>query len=546
MGMVKMKHINIYGPEQDPQQTLEVLAKLACFHPDKDAERINAAAGAAENLYTPLLASTLGLIKDVGGDPALQEYRGRFFEYGAVKDEVEALSAQVAERGKRQAEISAKLATYAQTKTQLYHLTGLHTSVDEIFACKYLKVRFGRIPKDSYLKLPYYDDHSFTFSEYDFDGEYYWGMYFVPESHAKEVDDIFASLYFERMWVPDFVHGTPQDALAQIMTQESELQAEQKELDNMSDIAAPADIERLREYASWLNYEMQIFDMRKYVITLEHTYYISGYVPESDVERLKQGLLMVHGVKACEDDEADAVDGAPDRQPPVKLKNNWFARPFEMFITMYGLPGYGDLDPTGFVAVTYALLFGIMFGDVGQGVLLGLIAYFVMWKKMHMELGRVVARCSVFSVIFGFCTAACSATSMCWTRCSTRWALLKAAGSTGSRRHQQHPHRQRGGGRAHHRFRHRHGHHFQFAQAHHCKDHLFRKRRFRAGVLRQSHRASAADAGHGASLRGQRAVSYPVHRGAVLPDVLCRAAERAVRRRKARGLGGRYPSQWFF
>ena len=102
------------------------------------------------------------------------------------------------------------------------------------------------------------------------------------------------------------------------------------------------------------------------------------------------------------DDEADAVDGAPDRQPPVKLKNNWFARPFEMFITMYGLPGYGDLDPTGFVAVTYALLFGIMFGDVGQGVLLGLIAYFVMWKKMHMELGRVVARCSVFSVIFGF------------------------------------------------------------------------------------------------------------------------------------------------
>ena len=110
----------------------------------------------------------------------------------------------------------------------------------------------------------------------DFDGEYYWGMYFVPESHAKEVDDIFASLYFERMWVPDFVHGTPQDALAQIMTQESELQAEQKELDNMSDIAAPADIERLREYASWLNYEMQIFDMRKYVITLEHRIISAG------------------------------------------------------------------------------------------------------------------------------------------------------------------------------------------------------------------------------------------------------------------------------
>ena len=63
-GSVSYTHL-IYGPEQDPQQTLEVLAKLACFHPDKDAERINAAAGAAENLYTPLLASTLGLISCV-------------------------------------------------------------------------------------------------------------------------------------------------------------------------------------------------------------------------------------------------------------------------------------------------------------------------------------------------------------------------------------------------------------------------------------------------------------------------------------------------
>lgn len=249
--------------------------------------------------------------------------------------------------------------------------------MDESFACKYLKVRFGRIPKDSYLKLPYYDDHSFTFSEYDFDGEYYWGMYFVPESHAKEVDDIFANLYFERMWVPDFVHGTPQDALAQIMTQESELQAEQKELDNMSDIAAPADIERLREYASWLNYEMQVFDMRKYVITLEHTYYISGYVPESDVERLKQGLLMVHWRESLRGRRSRCRGRRSGPPASRQAEKQLVRRPFEMFITMYGLPGYGDLDPTGFVAVTYALLFGIMFGDVGQGHCCWPYAYFV-------------------------------------------------------------------------------------------------------------------------------------------------------------------------
>ena len=34
MGMVKMEHVNIYGPERDPQATLEVLARAACFQPD--------------------------------------------------------------------------------------------------------------------------------------------------------------------------------------------------------------------------------------------------------------------------------------------------------------------------------------------------------------------------------------------------------------------------------------------------------------------------------------------------------------------------------
>ena len=36
---------------------------------------------------------------------------------------------------------------------------------------------------------------------------------------------------------------------------------------------------------------------------------------------------------------------------------------------MYGLPRYSEIDPTAFVAVTYTLLFGVMFGDLGQGLL---------------------------------------------------------------------------------------------------------------------------------------------------------------------------------
>lgn len=401
MGMVKMQHLNIYGPEREPKQVLEVLAREGCFHPDHTSDAMTAAAATAENIYEPLYTQAEGLLLDLGTDGTYGAYNGTFYQHGDVQKAVETLAAQVAQRNGRKTEIEARLATYKQTKTQLYHLTNLQTSVDDIFACKYLKVRFGRLPKDSFLKLPYYADRAFTFSEYDFDGEYYWGVYFVPEDKSSEVDDIFASLYFERMWVPDFVHGTPQHALAELINAETELTRELETLNNMSDLAGPAEIEKLRSMTSWLNYEAQIFTMRKYVVTLEHSYYISGYVPENKVASLRKALELVHGVKAVDDTEQNAA--SKDHQPPpVRLKNNWFSRPFEMFISMYGMPGYGDIDPTGFVSVTYAILFGVMFGDVGQGLLLGLIGYFIMYKKMHMDIGLILARCSAFSVIFGF------------------------------------------------------------------------------------------------------------------------------------------------
>ena len=44
---------------------------------------------------------------------------------------------------------------------------------------------------------------------------------------------------------------------------------------------------------------------------------------------------------------------------------------------MYGLPAYNEMDPTMFVAITYAFIFGAMFGDVGQGLVLLLGGFFL-------------------------------------------------------------------------------------------------------------------------------------------------------------------------
>ena len=68
---------------------------------------------------------------------------------------------------------------------------------------------------------------------------------------------------------------------------------------------------------------------------------------------------------------------------------------------MYGLPDYHELDPTIFVALTYSFIFGVMFGDVGQGLLLA-IGGFALYKWKQVTLGAIIGTAGIFSTFFGF------------------------------------------------------------------------------------------------------------------------------------------------
>ena len=89
------------------------------------------------------------------------------------------------------------------------------------------------------------------------------------------------------------------------------------------------------------------------------------------------------------------------KKPPTKLRNPKLFKPFEMYVKMYGLPAYNEMDPTWFVAITYSFIFGAMFGDVGQGLVLFLGGLFL-YKTQKMDLAGIIGCAGVFSVFFGF------------------------------------------------------------------------------------------------------------------------------------------------
>lgn len=122
---------------------------------------------------------------------------------------------------------------------------------------------------------------------------------------------------------------------------------------------------------------------------------LAGFVKRDKVDEFK-GLFM-------ETVQVHVFDGMTHEtlMPPTSLKNNRFAKPFEMLVEMYGLPQYDAYDPTFFFSLSYSVLFGIMFGDVGQGLVISVIGYLA-HKYKKMELGAVMFRVGWFSMFFGF------------------------------------------------------------------------------------------------------------------------------------------------
>lgn len=279
---------------------------------------------------------------------------------------------------------------------QLNHVADMDVDFDELFSCKYLQVRLGRLPLNNVDKLQYYEGHPFILKRFHDDFQYTWCMYITTPSKAPEIDNIFSSLYFERVHIPEFVHGTPEIAIAAI---DEETKAAQK-LSN----GLVARIQKLfNENKEELNriYTISLhlnktYEAQKYVTVLGSKSVIMGFAAKKDAPKIKEDFESIEGVTV----DIRPANGDSRLTPPTKLSNGFFSKPFKMFVEMYGVPAYNDIDPTPFVALTYTLLFGVMFGDVGQGLLLSLVG-FIAYKKFNMGLGAVGIRLGISSAIFG-------------------------------------------------------------------------------------------------------------------------------------------------
>lgn len=280
---------------------------------------------------------------------------------------------------------------------QYSHFLNLKVNVDELLDCQHVKVRFGFLPTEGYNKLMsnYADDPYILFVECTQTKTGYWGIYLTPREKALETDGIFSMLYFEPVRVPGAA-GSPAEIIEHF---KENLEVVKKAVDEVNArIAAlwhdhEAKVQMLYDT---VRYYAAIYDLRRMAAVKGSHFFCVGWVPAAEVEEIAGKARAIKDLRVT----VDGPEAAGKMTPPTKLKNPWWSRPFEFFVEMYGLPAYGETDVTGFVAFTFTVLFGMMFGDVGQGIVLALFSTF-MWKVKHNDLFHLMIPCGISSTIFG-------------------------------------------------------------------------------------------------------------------------------------------------
>jgi len=308
-----------------------------------------------------------------------------------------------------------------------------------IASLEFIHSRFGRMPIDHYRQYETFlqDDEKILLQACKRNNEYAWVAYFTPKAHRETVDAVFSSLHFEAiplggsfLWdtkadlssededadavarkkdklrIPylnvvgytsqQLEASYPQALLKYWRGRRTALEIEINALTRQSLAETIGSKERLCVACEKVRALFDAFDVKKHAALSKgkRIFTFVGWMAERDAKSLEEEI-------ASDDLAVFTRYGETEEAPPVRLKNPPIIRQFEFFTRLYGLPIYGELDPTPLLAVTYTLLFGLMFGDVGHGLVLALLGLYI-HIIIKRPLGGILTVVGVSAMCFGF------------------------------------------------------------------------------------------------------------------------------------------------
>ena len=407
----EMTEVELIVPSKDLLAATKVLSGHGVFHqvdstylglenlgPSTWQEKAASSSSVERRIQS--MMQTLNLAEDYSGSKgfeSLVDLQAILPAVERIEDEVKNSNDQLVAEKKRSEQLESQL-------RQLEPLTDVNVDVSGLRNSTYLHSILGIIPaanvsrlETSLSRVP----HVFFTLREDPQKPVVWLL--GPRSNSDIIDRAAKSAYLDPLTLPEEFQGTPAEITASIR---KAIEAAQQRISDLSSILANLGDTHKKELNELL-WDVHVSRMTADAIVrfgqLRNTYVVVGWVPTADFQLLTQRLRGASPETLIETFPAER-SGYPTNIPSALTTNRWL-RPFQMLVTTYGRPSYGELDPTLLMALTFPLLFGAMFGDLGQGLVLlvlGILIHRKIILKGMSSLGLLIAYCGASAAIFGF------------------------------------------------------------------------------------------------------------------------------------------------
>lgn len=400
----KMEFISITGPKTDIDRVVEQYLSKYEIHLENALAELKTVQNLSPylqiNPYKSLLAKAAELQSLLEPEEREELPSLTLEESVALVEELDQKLTQLHENKKELEEKRKHVEELLETLKPFEHL---EYDLSTLLSFRFVYCQFGKIPKEYYSKFEtyVYDNMETLFHRCYADDHYIWGIYFCPRAEADRIDAVYASMHFEVLDIPSKIRGVPQQVKKDLSIQLKDIRESLVTADGQIRQVISSQGDRLCAACRKLESQSRNFDVRKLAACTKEKnrevfYILCGWMTEKDAKAFQTDISEDKNLYCF----VENGDSEGHGEPPTKLKNPKVFHPFEMFVRMYGLPSYHEMDPTIFVALTYILIFGAMFGDVGQGLCL-VAGGFLLYKFKKLDLAAIIGTAGIFSTVFG-------------------------------------------------------------------------------------------------------------------------------------------------
>ena len=257
-----------------------------------------------------------------------------------------------------------------ETLYEVRAFSKLNVPFSELEQLSYLALRIGRIDSKSRPLLRENLGNKAVIIDLDSEDHI---LVATSRKGRFSLDTQLKKVPFEPIAVPQDYRGVPSEMIASLEQQQSSFEEELKAINNQKELLRIKHIQEIERLLFSWNIILVIEEIKSGFTETERLYNFSGWIPHDFAAQISKELVeLTRGRIAIRSFSPEEVSSIKDgsEKVPVYVKHGAFVKGFESVVFSYGAPLYGTIDPTPFVAFFFTVLFGIMFGDVGQGFIL--------------------------------------------------------------------------------------------------------------------------------------------------------------------------------